>query len=87
MRKDVKRVVETYLQYRETCKQSKVTQWFRDRDIEGYVYTCQVYNGIVPVWNRRIAKEQVFNVVIDSHYVDAGSSDYVYTYSIIKINV
>lgn len=84
-RKQVKQVVENYLQYKDTCKTSKVGQWFKERGLEGRIQSDDIFNDIVYVWNWRIAEEQAFHVTIKSHYVDAGSVDYVYTYEISKM--
>lgn len=57
-------------------------QWFKNIGIEGDVYTLNIVNTRVSVWNEQMQGEEVYSVRVYEHYVDLGARDYVYSYTI-----
>ena len=57
-------------------------QWFKNAGIEGEVTHRDIYNQTIEVWNEEMQGEENFYVTVKEHYVDPGSDDYVYSYSI-----
>lgn len=82
-KEDIKNVIENVLEYENiVADDNDAAQWFKDADIEGDVTTHVILSTHVSVWNEEYEGEEMFNVIVKEHFVDAGSDDYVYSYMI-----
>jgi len=64
------------------CSDEQAEQWFRDAGMEGEVTHRVIVSTHVSVWNDEAQGEETYNVIVKEHFIDPGSVDYVYSYSI-----
>lgn len=59
-------------------------QWFAENfgSSSDEVRQETVQSENVSVWNEEMNGEEVYHVCIAAHYIDPGSVDYIYTYSV-----
>ena len=80
---DIRTTIEDALEYDTVVENEEAArQWFKDAGIDGDVTTNVILSAHVGVWNEEQQGEEAFDVIVKEHYVDAGSCDYVYSYSI-----
>lgn len=80
---DIINTVENALEYDNVVvNEEGARQYFRDAEIEGDVTTHVIVSTHVSIWNEKHQGEEVFNVTICEHFVDAGSDDYCYSYNV-----
>ena len=80
---DIKNTIKNALQYDEVVENEEAArQWFKDAEIEGDVISRDIVNTRVSVWNEEMNGEEEYTVRVYEHYVDPGSVDYVYSYTI-----
>lgn len=86
-RKEIKQVVEDYLQYKTVVEPTKVRRYFQDCGIGGEIHSSTIVSTVHTYWDRKVAREKAYLINIDEHYVDPGSIDYVYSYKISKVRL
>ena len=80
---DIKNTIKNALQYDEVVENEEAArQWFKDAEIEGDVISRDIVNTRVNIWNEEMNGEEEYTVRVYEHYVDPGSVDYVYSYTI-----
>ena len=80
---DVENTIKNALQYDEVVENEEAArQWFKDAEIEGDVISRDIVNTRVSIWNEEMNGEEEYTVRVYEHYVDPGSVDYVYSYTI-----
>ena len=80
---EVRATIEDALKYDTVVENDDAArQWFMDAGIDGDVTTHVIASTSVSVWNEEYQGEETFNVIVKEHYVESGSDDYVYSYSI-----
>lgn len=80
---DIEKAIQDALEYDEVVENEEAArQWFKDAGIEGEVISRDIANYRLPVWNDEMDGEEWFEVRVYEHYVEPGSSDYVYSYII-----
>ncbi len=70
------------LKYKTVVAPEDVESWFSDAGIEGHIFESIELDEDVSIWDEEHQGEVVWHVRICSHYVDAGSDDYIYSYTI-----
>lgn len=80
---DIENEVKKVLKYDTIVDDDDAAEeYFRDCGIEGEVCHRTIESKQVNIWNEEHQGEEVYQVTIAEHYVDSGSNDYVYSYSI-----
>ena len=80
---DIENAIKNALKYKEVVADDEAAEeYFRDCGIEGEVCHRTIESKQVTIWNEDHQGEEVYQVTIAEHYVDSGSNDYVYSYSI-----
>jgi len=80
---DIENTIKNALQYDEVVENEEAArQWFKDAEIEGDVISRDIVNTRVSIWNEEMNGEEEYTVRVYEHYVDPGSVDYVYSYTI-----
>lgn len=80
---DIRATIEKALEYDTVVENDEAArQWFKDAGIDGDVTTHVIASTHVSVWNEEQQGEETFDVIVNEHFVDAGSDDYVYSYII-----
>lgn len=80
---DIRAIIEKALEYDTVVENDEAArQWFKDAGIDGDVTAHIIVSTHVSVWNEEQQGEETFDVIVKEHFVDAGSEDYVYSYSI-----
>lgn len=80
---DIRAIIEKALEYDTVVENDEAAcQWFKDAGINGDVTTQVIASTNVSVWNEEQQGEETFDVIVKEHFVDAGSTDYVYSYII-----
>lgn len=80
---EIKAIIEDALQYDNLVEnKQEAEQFFRDAEMEGDMITRDVISTTVSIWNEEMQGEEVYDVRVREHYIDPGSVDYVYSYSI-----
>jgi hypothetical protein len=82
-REDIETTILAALKYDELVDNDEAAeQWFKDAGMEGDVHHNVILSTHVRVWNEEMQGEETYNVIVKEHYIDSGSVDYVYSYSI-----
>ena len=80
---DIENTIKNALQYDEVVENEEAArQWFKDAEIEGDVISRDIVNTRVSIWNEEMTGEEEYTVRVYEHYVDPGSVDYVYSYTL-----
>ena len=80
---DIEAAILAALEYDELVdNEAAARQWFKDAGIEGDVISRDIVNTRVSVWNEEMQGEEEYSVRVYEHYVDSGSVNYVYSYTI-----
>ena len=80
---DIENAIVEALQYDTIVDDEKAAEaYFRECEMEGDVISRDIVNTRVSVWNEEMNGEEEYSVRVYEHYIDPGSVDYVYSYSI-----
>ena len=80
---DIEATILAALEYDELVDDDAAAeQWFKDAEMEGDVHHNVIVSTHVSVWNEEMQGEETHSVIVKEHYIDSGSVDYVYSYSI-----
>ena len=80
---DIENTIKNALQYETIVEDDAAAeQWFKDAEMEGEVLHHVEISTHVSIWNEEMNGEECYSVIVKEHYIDSGSDDYVYSYSI-----
>lgn len=80
---DIENAIVEALQYDTIVDDEKAAEaYFRECEMEGEVISRDIVNTRVSIWNEEMNGEEEYSVRVYEHYIDPGSVDYVYSYSI-----
>lgn len=80
---DIENTIQKTLQYDTVVEnEAAAQQWFKDAELDGKVISHNIVNTRVSIWNEEMQGEEEYTVRVYEHYIDPGSMDYVYSYSI-----
>lgn len=80
---EVRATIEDALKYDIVVEDDDAaSKWFKDAGFEGDVTTHVIVSTHVSVWNEEYQGEDTLNIIVKEHFIDSGSDDYVYSYSI-----
>ena len=84
-REDIEATIKAALEYDTVADSDDAAeQWFKDAGFDGDVTNRVCVSTAVSIWNEKEQGEEEYNVVVKEHFVDSGSDDYVYSYSILN---
>ena len=80
---EIEERVKAALEYETiVANDNEAEQWFKDAGYEGDVIHRDVLRKTIWLWDDKMDGEYSVSVAVDAHYVDPGSVDYVYSYSV-----
>lgn len=80
---EIERTIQNALKYETIVNDDEAAEeWFKNAGIDGEVFHRDIVSTRLTVWNEEYQGEEDFSVYVTEHYVDPGSSDYIYSYSI-----